>query len=320
MTAAIVGCGLIAGGYDEEARAGAVNTHAGALARRGARIVACVEPDAVRRAQFMARWQVEKGYAALDAMLAAGLDVDVVCICTPTERHAADLMALLDSPVRAVFAEKPLAGALGDARRIAEAWRAAGRPLAVNYTRRWNPAFRELAADIAARRYGELTAASGWYGKGVVHNGSHMIDLLRLLIGEMKPQRAERSVADDRNEDPTVDAMLRTANGAPVRLIGTDYRHYDMFELQLAFSSAVVAIEEGGTRLRIRPLEETPGHRGHRRPGHGQFRDIAPRDALLRAFDNIAACLAGRERLASDAASALAAQEIATALADMART
>lgn len=309
----IVGCGLIAGGY------GDVNTHAGALTRRGTRIVACVEPDDERRTQFMRRWNVAKGYAGVDAALADGCDADIVCVCTPTERHSDDLQALLNNPSKAVFAEKPLAIGIDSARAIVSAYRAEGRLLAVNYTRRWNPGLRRLAAEIHAGRFGVLEGASGWYGKGVVHNGSHMIDLLHLLIGQLDPKSATLLVDDGREDDPTVDAVLRAKNGAYVRLTGTDYRSYDIFELQLAFSGALVVLEQGATRLRIRPLEDTPGFAGHRRPAHGDFEDIGASDVLLRAFDNIAASVEGREVLASDGASALAAQETAAAMMRMAR-
>lgn len=319
LTAAIVGCGQIAGGYDADAGPGAVNTHAGALTSRGARILACVEPDETRRAKFMTRWQVKKGYSKLDAALADGLDVDLACVCSPTEHHATDLTALLGGLVKAVFAEKPLAGNMDDARKIVSSYRAAGRPLAVNYTRRWNFALRQLAIDIAASRFGELRTVMGWYGKGILHNGSHMIDLLRMLIGELQPLRAERLIDDGRTDDPTVDAVLSTSGGARVHLIGTDYRQYDIFELQLAFTAAVISVEEGGARLRVRPIEETPGFQGHRRPASGRFQDTAPGDAMLHAIDNIAACLADGEALASNAASALAAQEIATTLAKLER-
>jgi predicted dehydrogenase len=319
MLGAIVGCGMIAGGYDEGPVSDYVRTHAGAMTRRGIRIGACVEPDGKRRARFMTRWAVSRGYETLEGMLADGEPFDLVSVCTPTEQHAADLSALLPAPVRAVFAEKPVAGDLRASRTIVDAYRRAGRPLAVNYSRRWSADFNVLGRDIADGKFGAVTGATAWYGKGIVHNGSHMLDLFRMLLGELQPVNADRLIDDGRDDDPTVDALLRTSAGAPVRLIGTDYRQYDVFELQLRFTDAIVTLEEGGARLRIRPIEDNEHFSGHRRPGHGGWRDITPRDGMLRAIDNIRAHLERGEPLASDGDSALQAHELAAALVAMAR-
>jgi predicted dehydrogenase len=317
VQAAIIGCGMIAGGYNLRDAGDDRLTHAGALTQRGVKLVACVEPDAARRATFQTRWNVEVGYDCIEDMLSEHRDLDIVCICSPNERHAADLAALLATNVKIVFCEKPLAADIADARRIAATYSVRGRQLAVNYTRRWNSTFRALAMDIAKHRFGELTGVTAWYGKGIVHNGSHLLDLLRMLIGEIRPLRAERLVGDGRAEDPTVDALLRAQDRVPVRIIGTDYRHYDFFELQLHFESAVVSIENGGTILRTRSIERDPNFSQHLRLTHGERRDTQAAEAMLNAVDNIIANVRCGEPVASDAASALAAQEIAEQLKAM---
>jgi predicted dehydrogenase len=145
------------------------------------------------------------------------------------------------------------------------------------------------------------------------------LDLLRMLLGELQPVNADRLTDDGRDGDPTVDALLRTSAGAPVRLIGTDHRQYDVFELQLMFTGAIVTLEEGAARLRVRPIDDDEHFSGHRRPGHGGWRDITPRDGMLRAIDNIRAHLERGEPLASDGGSALKAHELSAALVELAR-
>lgn len=310
---------MIAGGYDIDAKDGDIRTHAGALTRRGVRIIACVEPDPQRRTAFQARWNVAHGYDHIDEMLAQHQDFDIACICTPSECHAADLDALFAARVKTVFCEKPLATNILDARRLVSAYRDAGRRLAVNYTRRWNAALRALAAEIANGRFGALAGATAWYGKGIVHNGSHMLDLLRMLIGDLRPVRAECLVDDGREDDPTVDALLLTRAGAPVQMIGTNYRQYDLFELQLRFAEAVVGLEDGGAILVVRFIEPDPSFSGHRRPSRGQRQDTCTSDTMLHAIDNVLANARHGESLMSDAASALTAQEIAAELVAMSR-
>jgi hypothetical protein len=104
-----------------------------------------------------------------------------------------------------------------------------------------------------------------------------------------------------------------------VRLVGTDYRQYDVFELQLRFAGAIVTLEDGGASLRIRLVEDNKHFRGHRRPSRGDWQDITPRDGMLRAIDNIRAHLEGAEPLASDGLSALQTHELVAAMLTMAR-
>src|SRR5579871_2977196 len=105
VQAAIIGCGMMAGGYDNQAPDGSPRTHAGALVRCGARIVACVEPDAERRKAFQARWSIPHGYPGVEEMLVEHEDLEIACVATPDERHAADLDVLLTVPVKTVFCE-----------------------------------------------------------------------------------------------------------------------------------------------------------------------------------------------------------------------
>src|ERR1051325_6427630 len=73
--AAIVGCGDIAGGYDERSTdSSGVFTHAGAYRRLAdhALLAACAEPDSARRAAFQRAWSVPEAFDGLDALLAAG--------------------------------------------------------------------------------------------------------------------------------------------------------------------------------------------------------------------------------------------------------
>ena len=73
--------------------------------------------------------------------------LDVVAIVTHPGLHRAIVEAAVGSGVRGILCEKPLALNLRDADAIVEACRGVGCVLAVNHSRRWNPAWikgREL--------------------------------------------------------------------------------------------------------------------------------------------------------------------------------
>ena len=90
----IVGCGNIAGGFDaDRATAQPPLTHAGAYTRHGGfDIVACVDPDANRRAAFMQRWGVAQGFDDIKAAAVAA-PFDLISICSPTAVHASQIDA-----------------------------------------------------------------------------------------------------------------------------------------------------------------------------------------------------------------------------------
>ncbi len=316
IDAAIVGCGRIAGGYDETASSGPPRTHAGAYRARGdVRLVACVDPDSERRAAFRRRWGVEREFASLDDMAAAGICADIVSVCTPGERHAADLDALLAMDVGAVLCEKPLAPDLTQARAAVSNYGVKGRPLAVAHFRRWDPNIVELAALIRAGTYGALQSGTGFYGKGLFNNGSHLIDLFATLVGWPEPLSAADRFAGPGAGDPTPDCVLRAPCGAPFRLIATDHTRYDLFELFLVFDAAVVELREGASRVTVRAPIPTPGFAGHRRPGAGDSWPPRQDEAFARMIGaTIDAAVRGTP-VACDGATALRTLSICAALA-----
>ncbi|WP_380926173.1 Gfo/Idh/MocA family oxidoreductase [Sphingomonas leidyi] len=106
----IIGCGLIAGGFDADRAPDALPfTHAGAFARCPAfTVTACVDPDAERRSAFQARWNVSEGGADLAALAQPGRFA-VISICSPTELHRAHMEQALTLRPKVIFCEKPVA-------------------------------------------------------------------------------------------------------------------------------------------------------------------------------------------------------------------
>ena len=262
----------------------------------------------------MARWGVARGFASLNECVEAGLAFDLASVCVPTPAHAAVLEALLGLPVRAVFAEKPLTGSLADSRRIIAAYARAGRPLAVNYFRRFDPAMRAFKREIAGGAWGRVQGAVGHYGKGIFNCGSHMIDLLAYLWGPLEARAVLGRLDDHVPDDPTLDAVLAGPGGGLVHLAATDARAFFDFELALTTDKGRLAIEEQGQRLRLRRVKQSPLFAGYRVLDSGKYRPTGLGRALVAAVGNLHRCLSRGEPLLSDGASALAAEETCAAL------
>lgn len=314
ISAAIVGCGRIAGGYDEAGNGVPPRTHAGAYRSHGVRIAACVEPDPERRAAFCKAWNVERAYADLAELSRSRTRFDLVSVCSPSEHHAADLELLLDMDVGGVICEKPLALDVAVARSAIERYRAARRPLAVAYLRRWDPNVADLSQSIQSGAFGQLQTAVAFYGKGLFNNGSHVVNLISFLAGPLEAISAIDRFPGLNAADPTLDCELRTRTGAPVRLVATDHRNFDMLELTLVFTKAVVEMQEGASRIVVRPIVPTPGFSGHVRPGSGESRPTCQDEAFTRLVGDMIGAVRAGGPIACDGADALDTLSVCAAL------
>lgn len=308
----IIGCGAIAGGYDADRPEGAPPlTHAGAFSADDRfEIAACVDPDRAARDPFAARWDIGQKAASVGKLGAGAGEFDVISICSPTRFHADHLEAALTLAPKLIFCEKPVANSLADTERLVGACTGAGIALAVNYTRRWAPDLVALAAELRGGEWGRVLSATGWYAKGVVHNGGHMADLLAMLLGKLTFRAAGRPVFDYWDDDPTVPALLKSADGADVHLAAGDARAFTQFELVLTCEKGEIAMRDGGFRIETRHVEDSATFAGYRSLGERESASGRYEDAMTLAAANIADHLDHAKPLASTGKNALAAQRL----------
>jgi predicted dehydrogenase len=308
----IVGCGNIAGGFDM----GINNTeqpcsHAGAYKLDGRyTLQACVEPDDDKRKLFMQYWGVPQGFRTIDEALQANLSIDVVSVCSPTAFHKDDVNAAIQFNPRLIFCEKPVTKSSQQTRQLINACQKAGVLLAVNHTRRWDPDLLKLKQDLVAKTYGELRSVVGFYNKGTLNNGSHLIDLLHFLLGDLEIIATGEGVIDLSPDDPTIPALLRSTGGVMVHMVAANANDYSLFELQLICSNRVLTMRDGGMSWHTRKPESSSRFNGYRVLDAGMLRSGGYPKAMTRAVANIYQALVGSDDLASSGDSAYKAQKM----------
>lgn len=307
-----IGCGNIAGGFDA-ARPGTPTpfSHAGAYqAHGGYALRACVDPDAARRAAFQQHWQVKQGYASLQEVLQQGLRFDVISICSPTSCHAEDLRLTLALKPRLVFCEKPLTASLQQSQDLASLYQQAGIPLVLNYTRRFDARARALASQLQQGEWGRVRSASAVYNKGLANNGSHMLDLLEMLLGPLRLLAAGAAVADMWQHDPSIPALLETEDGVPVTLNCSHAGDYSLFELELVTERGTVKMENGGLDWQERRAGPSPTFPGYLALGPAQHHPGTLGSAALAAVTEIQAVLEHRQTPSCTASHGVAVQRL----------
>lgn len=286
-------------------------THAGAYMQHGGyRLIACIEPDAIRRSAFMEHWNIPLGYASMEQALHAGIRADVVSICSPTDTHACDLRAVLTLAPRLIFCEKPLCPTLSEAAALVDECRARGVLLAVNHTRRWDACVKRLAQELHGGQWGRLRSATAIYNKGILNNGIHLIDLLLQLIGPMTINHVGTPDYDFWEHDPTIAVVLQTETGIPVMLNRSHARDYSLFELELVLERGVIVMEDGGLSWRIREAGPSTQFKDYNalqaaRQWPGEYLR-----AMSAAVSNIFEVLTHGEALACDGETALESQRL----------
>lgn len=322
LRAALVGCGRIASGMaDDPLMAGDIFTHAEAYVRSGAtELVAVCDVDPGLARLCAERWGVGASYADVRAMLEEARP-DIVSIATPDDTHFALARTILDHgpSVRALLCEKPLATSLDEAADLVALAETRGVVLAVAHLRRYADNFRALKALLDSGALGRIKGVTGWYTKGVLHNGVHWFDQLRMLAGEALWVEAIDCLSEP-GPDPTIDVQLGLESGALATLRAGDMRDFTLFEMDLLTERGRVLIQDSGYRIDL--FRAAPS------PRYSNYVELEPmptelgdrRDMMLHAVDDLAAAVRGGRPPACSGADGLAALRIGTAALKAATT
>ena len=226
----------------------------------------------------------------------AQVKVDLVVTATSSSERWSVIDAALAAGVKYFIIEKPLATTLSEGSLLISALDAAGARTIVNFSRRWDPAMRALRTRIASGEFGAIQRLVGMYGKGIVNNGSHMIDLVANVC-DAKPVRV-RSLGSplpasesswSKDGERAVDAQVVFANGVGqefhLDLLGTDASAFTCFELKIVGRIAICEITRGGRSMFLRPIIDDPIFVNYRVPGTAAEHSTG----YLEALDNMAA-------------------------------
>lgn len=210
----IIGLGQIGMDYDFDLTDElAVYTHARAIALHpGFRLVGAVDTSCRQRTRFEQCYGAPAFYQVEAAL--RHLEPDVVVIATPTASHASILAKVCDNyRPKLVLCEKPLAYDLDEARGMVQRCEKAGIELLVNYMRRTDPGVVEIKRRLDRGEISTPIKATAWYSKGIMNNGSHLLNLLELWLGSINGIALINSGRLWNNHDPEPDAEVQFEQG-----------------------------------------------------------------------------------------------------------
>lgn len=314
---AVLGCGRIGGRNDSLRRwtpgcpplshAGAYRTTEGVL------LVAAADRDDGRLEEFGRFWNVRALYRDAGELLEREA-VDIVSICTPTQTHAPLIEEAARRGVRAIFCEKPLALDLSEGMRALAVSAERGTVVQVHYGRRWVGALGKLADELHRGEWGIIRRVSAYYPGGVVGNGTHAIDLIRWMVGDLESVRALTPAGGD-DPDPQLDAWCRTKSDAPCLLQSCDPGAYSLLEIDILADRGRIRVTGNGRRIeRVRAVADAhfPGYR--LLAPEGEARDTDWETSLSRSVSDLIACIETGQRPRCGGAEAIEALRVAEAI------
>lgn len=213
--------------------------------------------------------------------------------------------------LRAVLVEKPLGASLGESEGFVSECRNRGLLVQVNVMRRADDLMRQFAAGGLHEMIGQPQAAFGLYGNGLLNNGTHLVDLVRMLLGEIAEIEWTAKIHGQRTGpipgDLQVAFTLRLESGIRVMVQPLDFDHYRELELDTWGEIGRVAITQEGFSIQAYRRDPCRLMKGEREVASDQPRPIKSTLGLSyrRIYDNLVETLNGRGSLWSSGDSAL---------------
>ena len=312
LRTAIIGFGQVAAGYADDpvtARYVRYATHAQVLSNHPSfQWDAVVDPSEEALALARDRWNVPYVARSIEE-LPVEHRPEVAVVATPPDHRLDVLRSLPD--LRAVVVEKPLALTLPEAEEMVELCASRNVVMQVNLWRRADETFRWLAEGGLEELIGRPQTAFGVYGNGLINNGTHMVDFVRMLFGQIEEAIVLGPAAPYPPGpvigDVNVPFSVRTEAGMVVSMHPVDFGHYRENSLDIWGERGRLSILNEGLTITFHARGNNRALMDEWEVRHDKPQTLEPTvgQALYRLYDNLAAAVGGGASLWSPGQSAL---------------
>lgn len=240
--ACLIGCGKIAGNPERE-KTEFSETHIHAASKHNIKVNTIIDIDKNKLTQFSNLYNVDNAFTSLSEL--DSIDTDLFIICSPDETHYQIINTLISShSPRLIFCEKPVCQSLEELNALIAMSKESNTPIMVNYNRRFLSNIEYLYELINSNALGDLEFGNGAYYSGLIHNGSHLLDLINFLFNQrVTISNFEKGKFSPYLNDDSYDFRLDfvdSVNGS-IDIKSYDERYYQLFELYLYFQKAKVS-------------------------------------------------------------------------------
>lgn len=261
IQAAIVGCGNIAGFLDSPTD-NHITTHAHAYMQHPeTNLIAVCDPNSVQRNKLKRKWGENiHTYASVNEMLQSQT-VDILSICSPTAFHFEAMKeALSNKNIKTIICEKPFVQTKNELNALIELLKTTNKTVIINFMRRYDPSIQRVHTMIKNDTLGKLVSFNGKFTKGLYHNGSHMLELVEHLCGDISLLRSNECLLT--KDDYYGNFFLETkfCKGVLQNFSGDNFA---LFELEIILSSGRIVIKDSGHTIHIETVQPSAQYAGY---------------------------------------------------------
>lgn len=259
---AIIGTGRIGSMFDNP-KSRHVLTHAHAYySNPKTELVGFFDTNYKKARQAAKLWS-SQAFGNLEEMFKIA-KIDIVSICVPDEYHFSILEEVAKYGPRIVICEKPVTTNIKDTEAVAKLYQQKNIPVLVNYSRRFDLTVQKLRKELIQKKYGQVLCSSLTYNKGILHNGSHAIDLARYFFGEVESAQSLYVLKDFGSVDATVAAFIKFEECPQFHLMASDSRCHSIFEFDIICEKARFRFVDSGFSLLKQSVIKSKLYQGYK--------------------------------------------------------
>ena len=178
---------------------------------------------------------------------------DIISVCTPDKTHYDVVLSILEfqNLPKIIFLEKPACQNEKELNKLILLSEERNVKIVVNHSRRFDSLHKELKSKIEDDIFGKLIKADVVYYSGWQHNGVHIIDTLNFLFSDTLKFEKLLDISNSPYEnDYNFDFKCKFKNNDALVYITTmDEEYYQLFEFDFKFEKARIRLEDFGQRI-----------------------------------------------------------------------
>lgn len=297
---ALIGCGWIGMGAKLDPLRPAPASHAEAI-HLNDRLSFCAMMDTDILASDLARnmYPMVPVFTDIQTLLTE-TSPDAVVIATHPDTHCQYIEICSKAGVRLVLSEKPIAHDDLSAKKVVELCEQNGTILLVNHMRRFSPMiknFKNYINNVYVRdtAIGKPRVVTTSYDNGLYHGGTHIVDLLRFILGEVVAVNAiQNHQVPSAADDIHVDAILqfKTCNAM---LYYINSRECAVCEMNVIGERGIIRFRDmWGCAIDVIGTVTNTDFVNHRIPDYNNAKSYINNDSLmLGTYQHLIECLDG---------------------------
>lgn len=261
----LIGCGRIAFLLEQDPLRRKPCTHFGGASAAGLRITSACDTNPERLSLFRETSGMSENCCFSDyRRLLEEKKPAIVIITTRTDSHSSIALDAVKSGAKIVVLEKPVSHSLPETAKLMNEAERHGTAVLVNHERRFDSRYRRVKTLIEKGEIGMIVNVNarihtGRYrgtsnimegGGPLLHDGTHLVDILRFFFGGMESANGIfRRIDRKKGYEDSATAWLKTSSGIDIFLEAGGGRKYFLFELEIWGTEGKIIIGNGYNRL-----------------------------------------------------------------------